>query len=148
MARIMREKKMHQKSFSKKKYKTWRAAETAAQRWVTRKKKELPPSQQNARDRMTKSNKSGVVGVCKVVKKIRHSGKVWEYPQWLAKWPDCPVRGGVRFTINDDLSEDDAFALAVISRQMESADLKAIRTRFNRIKGKKSHKEIMAMKKM
>lgn len=147
MARIMRNGKMHQKSFSRKKHKTWKAAELAGREWIEEKKKELGPSRANEVGRMTKRNKSGVVGVCRLVKTVRKNGNVYQYPQWNAKWPECPLKGGIRFTVTKDLPEDDAYAMAVIARQMESVDRKAIKTKLNRIRNKKSHHAIMEMRK-
>lgn len=147
MARIMRQCKMHQKNFALKDYGSWEAAEAAASAWIDKQKKILPPSQMNAKDRMTSRNRSGVVGVYLSRQVIRRpSGKEYEYWRWTARWPGCPQSGGVSWQIGESLEEDDAFALAVLSRQMESTDRYHIMSELARIYGSKRHLKIMAKK--
>lgn len=147
MARIMRHCEMYQKNFSLSRFETWEAAEKEARKWIRRQKKILPPSRMNEEGRMTSRNRSGVVGVY-IAKTVRRktNGKVYEYWKWIARWPDCPVKGGVAWTINEETSDDDAFALAFLSREMRSADKVAIRRKFSRIYGRKSHLKILEEK--
>ena len=147
MARIMRHCEMHQKNFSLRRFETWEAAEKEGRKWIRKQKKILPPSRMNEEGRMTSRNNSGVVGVY-LAKTVRNkpSGKKYEYWKWIARWPNCPVKGGVTWTVNDETSDDDAFALAVLSREMRSADKDEIRKKLSRIYGGKNHSKIMEMK--
>ena len=147
MARIMRQSIMHQKNFSVKKYGSWKAAEKAGAQWVEQKKKILPPSQMNAKGRMTSRNQSGVVGVYLASRTVRKpNGKEYEYWSWSSRWPECPRKGGLAWNISANLPEDDAFVLAVLTREMETIDRDKVRKKFARIKGKASHKAILDKK--
>jgi len=147
MARIMRDTIMYQKSFSINRFETWEAAEKEGRKWIRKQKKILPPSRMNEEGRMTSNNRSGVVGIyiAKTVRK-KPNGKKYEYWKWIARWPDCPVKGGVSWTINEKTSDDDAFALAFLTREMRTADKDAVFSKFKRIRGRKSHLEIMEKK--
>jgi len=149
MARIMRNCEMHQKNFALNRFESWEAAEAEGRKWIRKQKKILPPSRMNEEGRMTKRNRSGVVGVyiAKTVRK-KPSGKVYEYWKWIARWPNCPVKGGVTWTINEETPDDDAFALAFISREMRSVDKDEIRGRLSKIYGKKEHLSIMEAKRL
>ena len=89
MARIRRQNKLYQKNFTLKHYRTWIKAEIAAKKWV---KEVLPglPAAIPIKDRMTKRNTSGVVGV-RLTESIRKkNGKEYCDWRWIAFWPDCP----------------------------------------------------------
>jgi hypothetical protein len=147
MARIMRDAIMYQKNFAVSRYESWEAAEKEGQKWIRKQKKILPPCRMNEEGRMTRRNRSGVVGVY-IAKTTRRkpNGKKYEYWKWIARWPDCPVNGGVTWTINEETSDDDAFALAFLSREMRSVDKVVIRRRLSRIYGSKKHMKIMEEK--
>lgn len=147
MARIMRDTKMYQKNFSISHFGSWEAAEKEGRKWIRKQKKILPPSRMNEEGRMTSNNRSGVVGIY-IAKTTRNkpNGKKYEYWKWIARWPDCPVKGGVSWTINETTSDDDAFALAYLTREMRTTDKKAVLTKFRRIRDRKSHLEIMEKK--
>jgi hypothetical protein len=147
MARLMRQGQKHQKNFSLAKHGTWEAAERAASKWVNKQKKLLPPSEMNAKGRMSSRNQSGVVGVYLARRTVRKpSGKEYEYWSWCARWPECPVAGGIAWRISRNLSEDDAFALAVLTREMETADRDQVRKKLARVRGRASHEAIMEKK--
>ena len=147
MARIMRNCEMHQKNFALSRFESWEAAEAEGRKWIKKQKRILPPSRMNEEGRMTSRNRSGVVGVY-IAKTVRNkpSGKKYEYWKWIARWPNCPVKGGVNFTINEGTPDDDAFALAYISREMRSADKSKIRDKLAKIYGSKEHTRIMEEK--
>jgi hypothetical protein len=147
MARIMRNCEMHQKSFPIKEYKSWKAAEEAGRVWIAEQKKILPPSRMNEEGRMTKRNKSGVVGVC-LARSIRRkpNRKKYIYWRWIARWPDCPSKGGFMWTISEETPDDDAFALACLSREMRSVEREEVRKKLSKIYGTKKHAEIMEKK--
>lgn len=147
MARIMRRCKTHQKNFSVKRYGGWRAARKAGAKWIDQKKKTLPSSRMNEMGRMTAKNRSGVVGVS-LSKRIVRKDSGWEYTywSWVAKWPTGSSKGGFRWSISENLSDDDAFALAVLSRQMECEDRDKVRAKLSRIYGRASHIKIMEKK--
>lgn len=144
MARIMRDAKMHQKSFPLKKYKTWKAAEADALEWINEQKEILPPSRMNEEGRMTKRNRSGVVGVF-IARSVRKkpNGRKYEHWKWIARWPDCPFRSGLTWTINEETPDDDAFALAYLSRDMRCADREKVREKLAKIYGSDEHTAIM-----
>lgn len=146
MARVMRKGKRHQRNFTLKQFKTWAAAEEAASRWVRAKLKVLPPSEMNARDRMTVRNHSGIVGVNKTKHVIRKStGQEYEYWRWTAKWPGCRNSGGLSWYISR-FGDDDAFVLAALTRKMESICRPEIVARLEAIKGKQDYEAILALK--
>ena len=116
MARISRNREKYQENFTLKKYKTWRAAETAADKWVRKMKKTLPEPAAR-KDRMTKRNSSGVVGVWAFLDESKNNS----YCRWYARWPGCPNRGGISFSA-DRLGDDEAFACAYLARINETVD--------------------------
>jgi len=62
MARVMRQKKLHQRNFTLKEYGTWEKATRAAKRWIDKILPRLPPKIRS-KGLMTRRNHSGVVGV-------------------------------------------------------------------------------------
>lgn len=141
MARIMRQGKMYQKNFSKKKYGGWRKATAAAAEWRDEQLKILPPRADTNEGKMTDRNTSGAVGVTLARTKMERGKRAYEYWSWKVNWPDCENRGGLGWSIRTH-GIDDAFALAVISREMRTIDRDAIMTRFKRLKGTKKLKRI------
>ncbi|MFK7910313.1 MAG: hypothetical protein AB8F34_06880 [Akkermansiaceae bacterium] len=148
MARIMRHGKMYQKNFTVRKYGSWKAAEAEGRNWITKQKKTLPPSRMNEEGRMTNRNQSGVVGVNLARNVRKKDGKEYEYWKWIAKWPKCPLRGGLGWTISEDLSDDDAFALAYLAREMRTVSRRKLRAQLELIYGLPEHKAIMAEKQL
>ena len=147
MARIMRDAIMYQKSFSVAKYGSWEKAEEKGRDWIAEQKKILPPSRMHEEGRLTSRNKSGVVGVY-IARTIRRkpNGKVYENWKWIARWPDCPVKGGILWPINEETPDDDAFALACLSRKMRSGDRNEVRKRLASIYGSAEHSNILKQK--
>ena len=120
MARIHRHKKMHAENFKLKEYGTWELAEAAALEWV---QKTLPnlPTKLSAKNRMTKRNHSGVVGVHFTTgERTLNSGNKAEYPSYIARWPGC--KGGVSWMLSTYNGEESAFIHAVLCRRLESKD--------------------------
>ncbi|MEO5959786.1 MAG: hypothetical protein ABIZ49_04575 [Opitutaceae bacterium] len=147
MARVMREKVRHQKNFSLRDHKTWRAAEKAAAGWVRSAVKKLPPEMPR-QGRLTVSNNSGVVGVHFSMHVVRKpSGREYEYGRWTARWHGCPNRGGVAWYVTDAVSDEDAFVRATLSLQMKAIDRSAVIERFEEIKRTKSYDDILALRK-
>lgn len=146
MARIMRRGKLHQQNFSLKQHGSWKAARKAAQEWVKDKLEILPTSVMNAMDRMTSRNHSGVVGVHLARHNFRKpNGREYIYWRWVARWPGCPLKGGVSWSVLT-LGDDDAFALAVLSREKEESNRKKVFSTLARIYGTTRHEKIMALK--
>ena len=148
MVRIMRQGIMYQKNFSKKKYGGWGKAQTAAKEWRDEQLKILPPRMMNAEGRMTSSNSSGVVGI--TLSAAVHETQSYgtrEYWSWKAKWPNCEFRGGIGWSISK-FGEDDAFALAVLSREMRTCDRVAIQARLKKLKGSKKLEKIYALRQL
>jgi hypothetical protein len=146
MARIMRKAKLHQKNFTLKQFGTWEAAEAAAKQWRDGQLQVLPPIDRNSKDRMTSRNHSGVVGVHLGRHILRKKdGREYEYWRWIASWPGCQFSGGIGWSIRT-LGDDDAFALAVLSRRMESVSRGKALGELERIYGSLEHQAIMALK--
>ena len=140
MARISRNGKKYQENFTLKEHKTWKAAEAAAEKWVAKMKKTLPPPAPR-KNRMTKRNSSGVVGVWAFL----DDSKTNSYCRWYARWPGCPNPGGVSFSA-DKLGDDDAFACAYLARTNETVDREWIFKRLVRFKKTKKYREVLKLK--
>jgi hypothetical protein len=89
-------------------------------------KKWTPKIEAARRNRKTRSNRSGVVGVSVKVEKGRVRGSRYRY--WWARWPGCP--SGVKFSILEHKNSK-AFQLAQIAREMESQDKAAIEREYS-----------------
>jgi hypothetical protein len=118
MARVVRQRKLYQANFSLKEHGDWDKATAAAEKWLRSVLKNLPPPI-SRKGLMTANNSSGVVGVFqhRAVRKRRGRKKI--YRSWIAWWPKCKTRGGVRWSVKK-YGEDDAFVLAVLCRRLES----------------------------
>jgi hypothetical protein len=116
-ARIQRQLTRLQANFSLKKYKTWPRAERAARSWIQGTLPTLPAAI-SSKNRMTRRNTSGVVGVHPHYHIIRRRRKTYEYFNWVSRWPGCKLAGGVRWSTNK-YGEDEAWVLAVQCRLME-----------------------------
>ena len=57
-------------------------------------------------------------------------------------WPGCPKRAGIGWSVNQ-YGFEDAFVLAVLSRELESVDRKKLLATHKRIKGKARYKKIL-----
>ena len=140
MARISRNGEKHQSNFTLREYGTWKAAQVAADKWVAKMKKKLPPPEPR-KDRMTKRNSSGIVGVWAFL----DDSKTNTYCRWYARWPGCPNRGGVSFSA-DRLGDDEAFACAYLARTNETTDRDWIAKRLIQFKKTKKYREILKLK--
>ena len=140
MARISRNGEKYQENFTLRKYKTWKAAEAAATKWVKKMKKTLPEPAAR-KDRMTKRNSSGIVGVWAFL----DDSKTNSYCRWYARWPGCPNRGGVSFSA-DRLGDDEAFACAYLARTNETVDREWIFKRLGPFMKTKKFKKVLKQK--
>jgi hypothetical protein len=124
MARIVRQRQLHQQNFTLRQYGTWTKAEAAARKWVRAKLLELPPPIP-MKNRMTRRNTSGVVGV-RLVHSVRRRGEK-EYGdwRWIAFWPGCENAGGVGFSVNK-YGDETAYVMACLARKLETVDRDAI----------------------
>lgn len=141
MVRIMRQGVMYQKNFSKKKHGGWGKAKAAAAEWRDEQLKILPPKMMNAEGRMSPLNTSGVVGVTLSRTAFNKGKNGYEYWNWKANWPGCGNKGGIGWSVQK-YGVEDAFALAVLSRDLRTVDRKAILERFAKLKGSKKLKKI------
>ena len=146
MARVMRQKKMHQENFSLKEYGTWPKALRAAKRWLNKTLPTLPPKL-ISKDRMTSRNHSGVVGVYRSSGIVRkRNGNMYECPRWIARWPGCKYRGGLSWSVKQ-FEEEGAFVLAALSRRRETINRDTILTEFESIAGTKQFKDVVSLMK-
>ncbi len=146
MARITRQGEAYQKNFTLREYKNWTAAEKAAQKWVKKMLKELPPPTPR-KGRMTKRNQSGIVGIWPRLSTHKRDGQEYQYSRWYARWPGCPLKGGISFSA-EMFGDEDAFTLAFIALDNESTDREWIVKRLKKFKGTKKHKEILSKKQL
>jgi hypothetical protein len=142
---VLRFRRQHQswhETFTLSKYgNSWEKAEKAAKRRRAILIKELPEPA-TCKGLMTKRNQSGAVGVHFSQRKhVTPSGKVYYYPHFYAKWPGCPKRAGIGWSVNQ-YGFEDAFALAFLSREMESVERKEILAKFKSVQRTKRYKEI------
>lgn len=140
MARISRNGEKYQENFTLKQYGTWKAAEAAAVQWVSKMKQSLPPSAPR-KNRMTKRNSSGIVGVWAFLDETKTN----TYCRWYARWPGCPNRGGVSFSA-DRLGDDDAFICAYLARVHETVDREWIFQKLNSFRKTKKYREVLKQK--
>ena len=147
MARIMRAGQKYQKNFPAKKLGGWTKAERAALDWVSEMKQQLPGMHESRYDSMTSRNQSGVVGVyLRKTTMKKPNGNEYEYWSWMARWPGCDKKGGVRFNMNKSVSDEDSFCLAVLARRLKITDKARVFAEYERIKGSKAHKDILKKK--
>lgn len=140
LARIQRQRERSQKHFPLWKYRTWRRAERAAEDWLRRFIPNLPPAI-SSKDRMTRRNTSGVVGVHPAPQVIRKRGKTFEYFRWVSRWPGCKLAGGVGWSTNK-YGEDEAWVLAVTCRRMENENREDVIDAVSRMTAKKYSSEL------
>ena len=144
MARITRRGELYQENFSLRKYRTWREAEKAATKWIRKMLRELPPID-SGKGRMTKRNSSGVVGVWPVLDTHYRGENRYEYARWCARWPNCPTKGGIRWSVNE-FGDNDAFVLAVLSRENESVDREWLVKKLGRIRKTAKYRQLLKNK--
>jgi hypothetical protein len=147
MARVIRQKKLHQRDFSLKEFGTWEKALRAARHWLRKILPTLPP-RTYPQGVMTSRNHSGVVGVHwspGLVKKA--NGKVYECPKWIAKWPGCRLSGGISW-MEKQFEHEGAFVLAVLSRHFKTTDRDWILKKFECLHGTREYSEIAAKMRM
>ncbi|GHC43996.1 hypothetical protein [Roseibacillus persicicus] len=143
MVRMMRQGVKYQKNFSKKKYGGWGKATKAAKEWRDEQLKILPPKIMNEEGRMSSRNSSGVVGVTLTRAAFTlETGNSYEYWSWKAKWPGCKYKGGIGWAVKK-YGEEDAFALAVLSRELRTVDRDVIMKRLKKLRGTKKLEKIL-----
>ena len=147
MARVMRQKEMHSEYFSLKVHGSWANTMRAGRKWIKEKLSKLPPKM-SSKGRMTKRNHSGEVGVHWSPGIVRKkNGNVYECPKWIARWPGCPNKGGISWTVKQ-FEHEGAFVLAVLSRRLETISWDKILTEFENIVGTKKYDEIKSKMQM
>lgn len=147
MARVMRQRKRHQRNFTLKEYGSWEKAEAAAKRWIKAFVPTLPPEVPRE-GRMTKKNRSGAVGVYRspgIVKK--KNGKIYSCPRWVARWPGCPLRGGLSWSVKQ-FDEEGAFVLAYLGLKQKSIDRSEILAHLDSILETEEYENICALKRV
>jgi hypothetical protein len=146
MARIRRQRRLYQANFTLKEYGSWKAARAAAAKWVSNLAKNLPPPL-TSKDRLTPRNNSGVVGVFRHREVHRKpNGRKAVYYSWVARWPGCPSRGGVKWSVRR-FGEDDGFVLAVLSRRMEIEGRDRVLAALKEAKDKDEFTRLLALRK-
>lgn len=141
MVRMMRQGVKYQKNFSKKKYGGWGKAAKAAREWRDEQLKILPPKMMNEEGRMSARNTSGVVGVTLTRAAMNLDSGSYEYWSWKAKWPGCKYKGGIGWAVKK-YGEEDAFALAVLSRELRTVNREEVIKRLKKLRGTKKLEKI------
>jgi len=147
MARVMRQRHRYQENFSLKQYGSWEKAEAAARRWINAFIKTLPPEVPRE-GRMTKKNRSGAVGVYRspgIVKK--KNGKIYSCPRWVARWPRCPLRGGLSWSVKQ-YGEEGAFVLSKLGLNKKSINRTKLLTDLDSILDTEEYENIVALKRV
>ena len=146
LGRIRRHKVPHEATFLVSEHGSWEKAEAEAKKWVKRKLTELPDPLPS-KDRKTKRNTSGVVGVRLANSTKKKNGNVYEDWRWVAFWPGCPNAGGVGWSVKK-YGEDRAFTSAYLARKSESTDREAVERQFLRLKNSDKYEQILALKRI
>lgn len=149
MARIQRQGKLYQANFTLREYGDWKAALAAGQNWVDSVVKNLPP-RSTGKGSLTSRNKSGVVGVHfhkqTLTKKVGRKNKIYKFQSWIARWPGCIHRSGVKWPVKQ-FGKDDAFVLAVLCRRLETVDREAVKEKLTTIRETPEFAEILSLRK-
>lgn len=149
MARIMRRGVKYQKNFSVKKNGGWIKSRKLAAAWIAEQKEKLPPSEMNQKGRMSAKNRSGVVGVYLENKKTKgRQGGEYIYRTWSARWPGCPFKGGISWPVGNKFTEEEAFVLAYLAREMECVDRDVLQAKLRRIRNRSSYQKMLSLKKL
>jgi hypothetical protein len=146
MARIRRQRQLHQANFTLREYGSWAAAKVAAAKWVNNLARNLPPPL-TSKDCLTSRNQSGVVGVFRhreVHRKV--NGRNAVYYSWVARWPGCKSSGGIKWSVKR-FGEDDGFVLAVLSRRLESDTRERVLAALKEAKDTNEYARLLALRK-
>lgn len=146
MARLMRKGVNYQENFTLREYGSWKKAEAAAKKWVAKMKEQLP-APETSRDKVSKRNQSGVVGVWPSYNYNVRNGKAYHYSRWYARWPGCPIKSGIGFSVNR-FGDDDAFALAVLARTHETVDREWLEKKLKSFKKTKKYQATLEKKQL
>ena len=147
MARIRRQGKLYQANFTLREHGNWKTARAVAERWVNSLIRNLPPPM-TSKDRQTSRNKSGVVGVYRHREVHRkRNGRKAVYYSWVARWPGCPYRGGVKWPVKR-FGEDDAFVLAVLCRRLETESRSRVTDWLENIRDNQEYIELLSLRKV
>lgn len=142
MARVMRQSVRHHRNFSLAKYGSWEAAEAAAAAWLDALLPTLPPQVPREGRRLV-VNTSGEPGVslgCSIFR--RPDRPPLEYYRWTARWPGCPLRGGVNWSWST-YGDEDAYVLAVLSRRLRIVDRDQLVAKLREIAGTEEYRAIL-----
>ncbi len=144
MVRIMRRGKMHQQFFSDKNWGGKRKARAAADARLEELKQELPDVK-TTKNRLTKRNSSGKVGVHYAIE----TDKRWpdcQYSYYIASWlNEDGKRTNVKFSCNK-YGDELAMELAGIARDREMTDREAVEAIYNRRKAARKARKMAARK--
>ena len=144
LARIRRSGDSHEERFALKEHKTWEKAEAAARKWIKAKLPELP-APLRVKDRKTKRNRSGVVGVKLKDSTRRKNGNVYPDWRWIASWPGCTRAEGIGWSVNK-YGDERAFITACLARRLESEKRQQLDELFTQIKGDAECKALLKLK--
>jgi hypothetical protein len=74
------------------------------------------------------------------------NGRKTAYCSWVARWPGCSSRGGVKWSVRR-FGEDDGFVLAVLSRRLETEARDQVLAALERARGADEYRQLLALRK-
>lgn len=146
MARITRQRVLHQANFTLRQYGSWRKAQAAAKIWVERSLHELPDPIAR-KNLMTSRNTSGVVGVRLANATRTRDGRIYPDWRWVAFWPNCAQPSGIGWSVNK-YGDNRAFVSACTARRRESIDRAKIDAEVDRLRGSAEYRALLRRKKL
>ena len=144
MARIRRGGKLFQVNFTLKQFGSYAKATRAAKEWILVTLPTLPAALP-VKNRMTKRNTSGVVGVRLADATRRKNGYVYADWRWVAFWSGCPNSGGIGWSVKK-YGDDRAFASAFLAREAETINRDEIEAAFLKLQHSRELRRVLKRK--
>ena len=144
-ARVQRIGNKQGKYFSVAEYGTREKAEEEAKKWLAERTTNLP-EKITLKDRKTRRNTSGVVGVRLALSaSTKPSGKKYPDWRWIAFWPNCPNAGGTGWSVQK-YGDERAFVSAYIARTYETVDREFVEKEYQRLLSSELYTTILSYK--
>jgi hypothetical protein len=144
LARIRRGGQSHEERFMLRDHDTWESAEAAAKKWIKAALPALPPPLP-VKDRKTRRNRSGVVGVKLKDATRRKNGNVYPDWRWIASWPGCSRAEGIGWGVKK-YGDERAFVTACLARKLESEDREDLDDLYHQIRHTAEYRAIVKLK--
>ena len=109
--------------------------------------KEQLPGESERVGRMTKRNSSGMVGVWPRITSFQSDSVDIDYCRWYARWPGCPLKGGVSFSA-EIFGDNDAFTLAYLAREHQTIDRAWLVKKLQQFRKTAKYQSVLAQKQL